>query len=254
MIYVVIPRNNDQVFNDCYVKGAQKLNLGTFQICDEKDENGVITEKKNIFQKYNLFFDVIAKEKEFNDEDIIVFCHEDVNIVDDNFIQKLESVFFAKSEIGILGLAGTAQLDEACRWWASPREHLRGHLLQGSPSDNNGRHLVFGSIGYFNDLVVVDGFFMAARYKVLKETGVRFDESYNCNDMYDLDICLKMIECGYKICVADILCYHQSEGKGSMKESWELARIKFLEKWKSMGIEFPLKIATDKSKIINIEV
>lgn len=254
MVYVIVPRANDDTFNTCYVPGAQKHNLATFQIMDDKDEDGNVINRKTITQKYNMFFDIIAKQHQFNPEDIIVFCHEDVNVVDDNFIQKMETVFSMKEDIGVLGLAGTAQLDEACRWWASPREHLRGHLLQGNSNDNNSKHLVFGNVGYFNDLVVVDGFFMAFKYKYLVDTGIRFDESYECNDMYDLDICMTVLNTGYKVCIADILCYHKSEGMGAIKDTWDNAREKFIAKWKSNGREFPVKVCKGEDKVINIEV
>ena len=252
MVYVIVPRVDEQVFSQCYVPGAQKHNLATFQIMDDKDAQGNIINRKNIFQKYNMFFDIIAKQQEFKDDDIIAFCHEDVNIVDDMFLQKIEAIFSTEDEIGVLGLAGTAQLDEGCRWWNSPREYLRGHLLQGNGSDNNSKHLVFGNVGYYNDLVAVDGFFMAFKYKFLVDSKIRFDESFECNDMYDLDISMQVINSGYKVCVADILCYHKSEGGGAIKEGWENARLKFIEKYKSKG--FPIKVASQESNIINIEV
>jgi hypothetical protein len=69
-----------------------------------------------------------------------------------------------------------------------------------------------------------------------------------------------MLEMGYKIACADILIYHDSEGKGVFHPSWETTKNIFFNKWNSNGYTLPYSCNQFKmkeqctSEIIEIEI
>ena len=142
-------------------------------------------------------------------------------------------------------------------------DKLRGHILQGKEDiikTGESFHLVKGPCGYFDDLVCVDGCFMATTGKVLRE-GIHFDMDTfkEGNDFYDIDFGFNILERGYKIAIADIWLLHKSSGMGSMAEPWKINRDKFIKKWTDKGYKLPITKNDFKTKkitnnIVEIEI
>jgi GT2 family glycosyltransferase len=233
----VIPRMNDITFEKFANPSLKKLstNAQVLQVFD-KDKS----KPENIFQKYNAGIEAASKGG-LNDDDIIVFMHEDVGIVDQLFIEKIQLVFSEKKDVGILGIAGAIEVTDKGGWWMTTPDKMRGHLIQGKPESTTGEgfHLQKGAIGYFDDLVAIDGCIMVTTGKILKE-GLSFDDkTYTDSDFYDIDFCMQVLEKGYKIAVADILIFHQSSGMGVFNEPWKQAKEKFFKKWEEKGLKLP---------------
>jgi translation elongation factor EF-G len=129
------------------------------------------------------------------------------------------------------------------------------HILQGKEGqDNQGFHLQKGAIGYFDEIIGIDGCIMITTGKFIKE-GLRFDDqTYTGNDFYDLDLCLNVSQMGYKIAVADILIYHASTGRGVFTDDWKNAKDIFLKKWTDKGFNFPLTRSQFPYKKIESEI
>jgi len=117
---------------------------------------------------------------------------------------------------------------------------MRGHILQESLKNSSVHHLIKGPVGFFVDLVVVDGLCFAVSGDLLIN-GLRFDEStYGGFDFYDIDMCFSVLEKGKKIACCDILIQHRSVGDINDKPDWTKSRDKFISKWEAKGVKFPV--------------
>jgi hypothetical protein len=214
-------------------------NIGPF--LDDKEDVMILGNDivKDIFKKYNYALNNLK----FNDDDVIAFIHEDIKILDSDFEKKVEMVFNHRNDIGILGVYGTTSFPEAGGWWLCDRKlHARGHIYQGYPGVvEKPFYMSDGSknVGFFDNLTAVDGCCFFMNGKMAKR--YRFDErTFDGFHFYDCDTTFSAIQMGYKVAVADILVEHQSEGP--LPDNWKKNRIKFLNKWKNIGIKFPVTI------------
>lgn len=206
------------------------------------DKNTILIENienDSMFKKYNRAIDQIP---DLSDEDVLCFVHEDIKLLDDMFHSKVEMVFKLKPEVGILGIYGTTQFVEGGGWWMCDRPtYARGHIMQGRPDLEKPFHMTEGNIGFYDDLVSVDGCMFCMSGKMAKK--YRFDElNFDGYHFYDVDTCFRALEMGFKVAVADILIEHASEGP--LPESWVKNRETFLEKWKIKGYSFPMTAAS----------
>jgi hypothetical protein len=257
MINFIVARHNDNNWHNCLEPSLKQMgNNRVFQIGDQPGQI------QNIFYKYTGGI-LALLQNNCNDNDIVIFCHEDVKILDPFFNQKIEEVLNTQRDIGVLGVTGSTELNEEGGWWANKPEKLRGYIIQGKDNYNvdDGYYLLKGARGYFNDLCVVDGLFLATTGRILKE-GVGFDlQTYpDGNDFYDIDFCLTVLEKGYKVACADIAIFHKSQGMGALTDSWKINHDRMVNKWKTKGYKFPV-IPTDfkqkettNNNVIEIEI
>lgn len=203
--------------------------------------------KFNIFEKYNRCVEELIK-KGLEDDDVIIFSHNDTGILDSEFSNKLEIVF-NETKCSAVGVVGTRELKDSACWWNTPEDKLCGHIIQGSKSKGymEGIHLVKGKIGYFDDVISFDGLFFCVKGKVFND-GIRFrSDIFSANHFYDISFCLDMLLAGYQIGIIDLLVYHRSEGSPNNNEVWVAERDKFLNHYKSLGLSFPIdKTTIDK--------
>jgi hypothetical protein len=229
MIYAAIAKNNDSVFSSYLVPFLDRYNI---KACIASDEEG---KRDSIFVKYNQCITALINEGLKND-DIVLFVHEDVKLLDPNFVSKLELMFSEKKDVGLVGVVGVTELSENCRWWDNKPDKLKGHIIQ--ENGQQAYHMVKGMVGYSDDLVAVDGLCFAVRADLLLG-GLRFDDTFKGFHFYDLDICCQILSMGHKIAIADILVLHKSIGDISKSEGWMENKDKFFKKW-SVGYKFPL--------------
>jgi hypothetical protein len=236
MLYFIVSQNNDEIFKNYLIPGLQQWEIKSC-ICTDSTP-GVI---ESIFQKYNAGIDKLVNNTEcdpLKDDDVVAFCHEDVKLLDPNFVQKVELVFSQRGDIGLCGVVGSTEIGDTGGWWHASPDKLRGHIIQENGTTAN--HLLKGPVGFFDDLVVVDGLCFFIRGSLLIN-GLRFDQTtYTGFDFYDLDICLSVLEKGFKIGCADILLQHRSIGDVSKKNNWYASRDRFIKKWKDKNLSFPL--------------
>jgi len=251
----IIPRINDTKFQMFAEPSMKKIGVQALQVFDKDKEK-----PENIFKKYNAGIEA-AMKTELKDDDIIVFIHEDLGIVDNLFKEKVELIFSEKPEVAIIGIAGAIEITDRGGWWMTTPDKMRGHLLQGKEGSGHGEgfHLQKGAIGYFDDLVCVDGCIMITKGKFIKE-GLAFDDkTFDSSDFYDLDFCFRAQEMGYKIVVADILVYHQSSGMGVFNDAWKESKDRFIKKWSDKGLVMPFtrdqfKMKEIQSEIVEIDI
>ncbi|MFW6130576.1 MAG: glycosyltransferase [Atribacterota bacterium] len=250
-IKCIIPRggNDDQKFKTLAEPSIKKIGCQFLQIFDQDKEK-----PENIFKKYNESIEALLNAG-LEDDDIIIFMHSDVGIIDNMFKEKVEFLFSEKKDVAIVGIAGATAITERGGWWMTTPDKMRGHLIQGKDGGpGEGFHLQKGAIGYFDDVVCVDGCIMITQGKFLKE-GLFFDDkTYDGNDFYDLDISMKVKDMGYSVAVADILIYHNSSGMGVFNNDWKKNREIFVKKWTDKGYKLPFTVDQFKKKDIESEI
>lgn len=187
---------------------------------------------ESLSSKYNAGLEGM----EIEDSDVVVFLHADVRLIDEDFYGKVERVFVENPLVGLVGVYGTTELNRTGAWWMSGRElNGRGHIVQGHPE--RGLSYMRDWVGFFDDVVSVDGCMLAFRGKLFSE-GFRFDEGIGGFHFYDVDSSFEVLRRGYKVAVADILIQHNSVGEPD--ESWLSIREDFLRKWEGLGYKFPV--------------
>ncbi len=225
MLKFIIARHDQKIYENYIEKSLKNIDCESYDVFDEENENLTLT------QKYNLG---IGSIKNLDDNDIVVFIHEDVEIMDNLFKEKIDLIF-KNENVGLLGVIGCTEFTKNGMWWANRPENLFGHIIQENNDKEN--HLVKGAIGYSDNIVAVDGLILMIRGKLLKD-GLRFDSRFGM-DFYDISICLDILmKTDYKIAIADILVKHRSVGMGSLGENWKNSRDAMLKKYKD--IIFPI--------------
>ena len=237
MIYLIISKFNESIYNKYISDTINHLRLGNF-VGVRKDDYRVINveEGSSIYEKYNRGIEISNIENEINNDDIYLFAHEDIIIKDSYFFEKCKALFKSHPKLGILGIAGTRLISEAGGWWLNPG-HTLGKWQQEHP--NGYSNIIEHRNNFpFDSLISVDGCCLVIKGEVLKN--IRFDEDTFSNSwhFYDVDICFQAKEIGYNIGFIDSLVHHASEGP--LNSDWYDARSKFLNKWKSKGYAFPI--------------
>jgi hypothetical protein len=193
------------------------------------------SEGESIYEKYNNGIQKLIRKRKLTDDDIIVFAHSDITILDQSLEDKLRLTFEYKTEVGIIGVYGATQFNEQFGWWLNDREkYARGHIQQGL--DGSTYHMS-DRIGFFDNMVVVDGCFMAIRGSLAKSLQFRtnMDGYHHYENSYCIDTLLRT---EFKVAVVDIFIQHESEGP--LSEDWFNSGQKLLKEYTGMGLEFPL--------------
>ena len=179
--------------------------------------------------------------------DIVVFCHDDLTIETSQWGKKLLKTFERNSEFGIIGVAGTKFLSSSGKWWEDAKKMFgrvahthNGKTWLSSYSQDLGNNL--------EEVVIVDGLFFAIDKKRIKKS---FNEEFEGFHFYDVSFCFDNFLSDVKIGVTtEIRINHKSVGMTNIK--WEENRIKFSEKYKSeLPIHLNRKLKKDeKLKIL----
>ena len=188
--------------------------------------------------KQNITF---FKGMPLEDNDIIVLCHDDLEIISnvDSVIKHLQLA--RKPNVGFLGLAGSCYIPREGGWWnARNTGDARGFVFQGT----NPATMTPNYFGKSGQVVVLDGCFMAITYGNLKKIGLDQPEYLETGwDFYDIHLTYKAHMDGFSNYVIPIIAMHESPGM--MREGWFTAREKFMRH--HAGTVQYAKLPTDKT-------
>jgi hypothetical protein len=163
-----------------------------------------------------------------NPEDIIILCHDDIEVLSDrdDFKHTLEEALSQK-DVGFVGPAGTTYLDNNAVWWEMKYRQAglhSGFVFQG----NDLKTMTPNYFGPCRNVVVLDGLFIAAKKKTLDLIGLKKPKEFSQNwDFYDLYYTLKAYEMGFFNKTVPVLILHNSDGH--TRESWEINRRAFIK-------------------------
>lgn len=158
---------------------------------------------------------------------IVVFCHDDLEIETKQWGNKLLKQFEKHSDYGIIGVAGTKFMSTSGQWWEN-RKKMYGrvsHTHEGktwlsSYSPDLGQEI--------EEVVTVDGVFFAIDKTKIN---VEFNETVEGFHFYDVTFCFENYLKGVKIgVITSIRINHKSIGMTN--EQWDANRVKFSETFK----------------------
>lgn len=256
-IIFIVARENEEIYNNLVAQSLNKLKHQCLQIGDKPNSEGKII-KKSITEKYNISLSVLKDQKLATDDKIFIYCHEDVNILDNLFIEKVNMVFEEKPEIGILGVVGVENITEH-GWLYDKDNKPKGHLILKTDKGKfgQGNHKTIGNVGYYDNVIAIDNCIFAIRGTLIKDDIIQFDiENFSKDrNMYAMDICMQCLKGGYKVAVADILVFHNSLRNMTVSDEWIESKKIFNNKYKDL--KFPININSfkiDKSEVMSIEI
>ncbi len=194
----------------------------------------------SIYRNYNAIMEQAA---EIDGLDALVLLHQDAEIIDRSFCQKLRAAL-ADPDAGVVGCVGSLGVRTIAWWegsvtWASflhRYTELGGGDLPSVTWDETSR-APYAQLGEVDS---VDGFVLGLSPWVVRN--IRFDESLGqALHGYDFDLCLQVRAAGRKIVTADFKVVHNhSLNLASDLEHWSEAHMAVCEKWegKMPGVGF----------------
>lgn len=153
--------------------------------------------------------------------DIVLLIHDDL-ILPANFDKKLHENF-ENSNYGILGVAGTCNLNESGIWWEN-RSSLVGKVWHQTEEKTYATNFSKEN-SYINEVVVIDGLFIGIHKKRISH---KFNELIPGFHFYDVSFCVDNFNSNVKI---GVFFYgkliHKSVGK--LSDAWKDNRSLFLQ-------------------------
>jgi hypothetical protein len=193
--------------------------------------------RRCLFRAYNEILERVRGEDGL---EALVLLHEDAEIRDERFAEKIREVLRDEdiAIVGALGGIGVHDLD----WWEHDRavgavflDLLDGMRTYGTSLVETGRMVGPGGSG---EVDAVDGMLLVLSPWAVRE--LSFDESLGPGRHgYDIDICFQARERGKKVFVVefDVTHHRDSVTPGDQREPWKQAHIRFRRKWER---RFPL--------------
>jgi GT2 family glycosyltransferase len=156
--------------------------------------------------------------------DKLIFCHDDIVILDRDFARKLLG---RMEQYDILGIAGTNRLCDA-KWPTSGPAHLFGHVIHVDKRPENIEYKIEiynTAMRVFGGMQAMDGVFLATHRRVVER--IPFDETtFDGFHMYDIDFTFRAYLAGMKLAVcADMTILHYSTG--NFDQIWAEYRQRF---------------------------
>ena len=156
------------------LSGMKKLDASVIIVSREKDNVGRV--EKSLTRKFEGFEVIavygagsmfsgwrrgVAKAK----KKYLMFCHDDVEFLD---IPCLD--YEMDKETGLIGLAGSREIDVDNSWWYDPKRLVEGKL-SGQIFRRGSDDIYVSYFGYYSEVVVVDGVCMVTTKKKLAQVG-----------------------------------------------------------------------------------
>ena len=167
----------------------------------------------------------------FDFDSVLVDAHDDVCIVDENWVEKLEQ---GLKQYDVVGLAGglNPKITTPCLWHLMcSRENLRGrvrHVVEGS----NGTQTYVTDFGKQGRVLLLDGLFLAFKIKTLLDAEVWFNGTNPCvAHFYDLDFSLTCNKKQLKLGTVSIDVVHNSPGLKKYTDEWLAGQAWFMQNY-----------------------
>jgi len=185
----------------------------------------LLVNKTSIFSAYASELESVTDKN-----DIVVMCHDDIEILNDIRAFKDELMNNLEDpKCGFVGVAGTSKLLEGAVWWDQKmwgEGRHSGTVFHGKHRSEMGNTFY----GIPAKCVVMDGLFLAAKARTLKKVGLEKPKKFPGDwDFYDLYYTAKAYDLGYYNKVVPILLRHESVGSLAGRDSWHDNRKEFMK-------------------------
>ncbi len=157
--------------------------------------------------------------------ELLVFSHDDIELIGANFAHKLK---LHMQNHDLIGIAGTTRLVDY-QWVGAGPPYLYGQVAQPNASKGGYDVLIWNAtLPAKGAIQALDGVFLCARRTVAEK--ITFDEAtFTGFHLYDLDFSFRAYQAGYKLAVvSDLPLIHASIG--SFDETWAVHAERFLRK------------------------
>jgi len=163
--------------------------------------------KKGLSECYNLGIE------KYKDCDTILFCHDDLFLLDIFLREKLEKAFKSYDVVGVAGSSSFSLKNERISWHISPKESWSGFVEHPYINGVEGQTYMtyFGPVP--KSVAVLDGLLICCKVKPLIDNNIRFQEQYKFH-LYDTSFCLECLKKDLKLGVIGIHVQHNSHGLG----------------------------------------
>jgi protein O-GlcNAc transferase len=161
--------------------------------------------------------------------DVLVFCHDDIDLPDERFADRL---FAHLESVDMVGVAGASKIVSG-NWEHAGPPHLHGFVVHQPPGQAGWTCYVSGlQDALITGAQALDGVFIACKREVWEK--VRFDEkTFDGFHLYDIDFSYRAYQEGFKTGVAsDLLVVHYS--LGNYDPAWQRFNLRFLEKFPAL--------------------
>ena len=194
----------------------------------------LITNAKSLFRAYEGAFE----KTNSNSDDIIIMCHDDIEIRENPeiFVEKLKTTL-DRDMLAFTGPAGTTFLGPDAVWWEQNRWQQGFHKGKVTHINSHGKEYLT-HYGPPDDVVALDGLFLAAKAKTIKEIGLHKPDYFEGEwDFYDIHYTSTAFLKGYTNTILDMDIVHHSRGELVGRDSWHKNRAAFIENNK-----FPIRV------------
>jgi hypothetical protein len=184
----------------------------------------------SLLRNYNLILD---KASELDDVEAVVLIHQDAEIEDEGFIDKL-GAGLSDPDVAVVGCVGAIGVRNLAWWEGAVTWASFTHRYKEFPglSWNHGGTPPFYELGEVDS---IDGFVMGLSPWAVKN--VRFDESLGILHGYDFDYCCQVRAAGKKVVTADFkVIHHHDLNLLRHRDSWVEAHMRIAEKWSDSDI------------------
>jgi hypothetical protein len=166
-------------------------------------------------------------------DDIVILCHDDIEVLTDpKLFTRLLEKKLSDSNTGFVGVAGTSKFTKSGVWWdmAVWKQALHSGMVFHGPNieDEDIDCTYFGKTG---QVVVLDGLFMAATVRTLRNISLEQPKSFEgAWDFYDIYYTFQAHVKKLKNYTLPIQLRHESYGELAGRDSWHKNRTAFLQR------------------------
>jgi GT2 family glycosyltransferase len=208
--------------------------------------NSMLARSLRIFESNNISIELYDNNKsglptvynhaikniKSDSEDILIFCHDDIAILDFYWIDHLIN---GLNKFDIVGLAGNKRrLKKQPSWLFDDLTFSTYDLPSLSGIVAHGKNMIAENLSVYGvpnqEVELLDGLFLATTTQTIREQNLNFDEQFTF-DFYDLDFCRQARLQKLKLGTVPLSVVHGSEGNFNTI-SWQKAYHVYIEKWK----------------------
>ncbi len=161
--------------------------------------------------------------------DILIFCHDDIEFVHDDFGERVLSHLTNHDVIGVAGASKMVDAD----WGHAGMRHVHGQIIHKPPGQADFLYFAAGlQAPIVENIHALDGVFIGMQRRVWE--AIKFDDAtFNAFHVYDIDFTYRAHLAGFRIAVPmDLLLIHFSIGGYDLK--WQRENLKFLRKFPAL--------------------
>jgi hypothetical protein len=230
---IIIDNGSDTPFLDYLNK-----TLTVRKLAETLGEMTVIRNETNV-GNYPIFFQALEVAK----GEVMAFIHSDVFIYKQGWDNDVCSVFYANSNLGLVGFIGSTEMDNFGGRGSGTRSNFQGMTVDkwtGSKAEIHGKR----DEGFIIDGSVIDGCVMIFRKAIMQD--IERKKDFPIHHHYDRLFSAQMIEKGFKVGILGIPFDHISGATANTQDKYQSVAKQWFKE--HMGIDRPEQWAEKRAE------